>query len=119
MNARTAVDLLERDASVALFDVRRRRGKVQVRGAVFYRYDHFGDAADLALPLAHDQIVLVYADDDDAAGRVVRKLHDYGFEHAQAIDGGLKALEDAGARLEEATQEQPLPGEPEAGIPLL
>lgn len=119
MNARTALDLLETDASVAVFDVRRHRGKAQLRGAVFYRYDHFDGASDLALPLSHDQVVLVYADDDDAAARVVRKLHEYGFERAQAIEGGFAALENAGARLEEVTQEQPLPGEPEAGIPLL
>ncbi len=118
MDARSALDLLARDASVAAFDVRRHRGKEQLRGAVFYRYDHFEGAADLALPLARDQVVLVYADDDDAAARAVEKLHGFGFERAEAIDGGLKALADAGARLEEATQEQPLPADG-AGIPLL
>ena len=119
MNAGAALDLLARDAKVAAFDVRRHRGKDQLRGAVFYRYDHFEEATDLALPVAHDQVVLVYADDDDAARRVVEKLRGCGFERAEAIDGGLKALEDAGARLEETTQEQPLPTEPNAGIPLL
>lgn len=119
MNAAAALDLIGRDASVAVFDVRRHRGKTQMRGAVFYRYDHFTSAGDLALPLAHDQTVLVYADDDDAAAGVVEKLRDYGFARAEAIDGGLDALEQAGARLEEATQEQPLPTEPGAGIPLL
>ena len=119
MNAASALDLFGRDASVAVFDVRRHRGKQQLRGAVYYRYDHFTEADDLALPLAHDQTVLVYADDDESAARAVEKLRSYGFERAQAIDGGLEALERAGARLEDATQEQPLPSEPDAGIPLL
>ena len=82
MDARSALDPLARDASVAVFDVRRHRGKEQLRGAVFYRYDHFEGAADLALPIAHGQIVLVYADDDDAAARAVAKLHGFGFERA-------------------------------------
>jgi hypothetical protein len=119
MDAGAALDLLDRDASVAVFDVRRHRGKYQLRGAVFYRYDHFVETNDLALPVARDQVVLVYADDDDATGRVVERLRGCGFERAEAIDGGLKGLEDAGARLEETTQEQPIPSNPNAGIPLL
>ena len=119
MNANLAVDLIGREPSVAVFDVRRHRGKTQLRGAVFYRHDHFMAASDLALPVSHDQVILVYADNENASAGAVEKLRAYGFERAEAIEGGLKSLEDAGARLEETTQEQPLPTEPNAGIPLL
>jgi|SRR5579863_6527433 len=119
MNATAALDLVAADPSVAVLDLRRHRGKAQLRGAVYYHPDHFLQAQCLALPIAHDQVILVYGDDAGDVEASVERLRRDGYRRAEAIVGGLDALEHAGARLEASTQEQPIPTEPDAGIPLV
>lgn len=106
------------DTAIALLDVRRHRGDCQVRGAVHYDPDRLIGAPDLVLPISRGQTILVYSDDDETARETVRKLRRYGYLHAEFVAGGLAAMESAGARLEPPTQEQPIPGDAQAGIPL-
>lgn len=103
-------------ASTPIVDARKHRGKAQIRGAVYYDPDALLGTAELSLPMAKERPVAVYADDDERAQRIVDKLRASGFEHAEAIVGGIEGWRDAGLPTEELTQEQPIPEDMQAGL---
>jgi rhodanese-related sulfurtransferase len=99
-----------------VIDVRMRPGSKQIRGAIHYDPKHVLEADPLVLPLPHDGPVVVYGDSEPIVAAVVDKLSRSGYSGAARLDGGMEAWDDAGLPLEETTQEQPVPGEPGAGI---
>jgi rhodanese-related sulfurtransferase len=103
-------------ATAEILDLRRHPGKHQIRGAVRYDPRALLDAQPLVLPLSHDAPIVVYADSDDVVAAVVARLKQSGYAGAEALEGGIEAWERAGLALEELTQEQPVPGEPNAGM---
>lgn len=107
-------DLL--DATIPIVDARKHRGKVQIRGAVYYDPEAMLESSELSLPMAKERPVAVYSDDGERAQRIVEKLRASGFEHAEALLGGIDAWRDAGLPTEEPTQEQPIPENAEAGL---
>ena len=104
-------------ATMPTLDVRKHQGKQQIRGALRYDPKRLLAEEHLALPLAHDQRVIVYSDDDETAVEIAEYLRGQGYANAAILAGGFKAYRDAGLPLEEATQEQPIPGQEGAGIP--
>lgn len=98
-------------------DVRRHPGKEQIRGALRYDPKILLSASQLTLPLPHDGRIVVYADDEEQAERVAARLREEGYAHATVLDGGFEAYREAGLPVEELTQEQPIPGRDDAGIP--
>lgn len=104
------------DSATAILDVRRRTGGHQVRGAVRYDAKLLLEAPKLTLPLSHDAPIAVYGDSADVVAEVVERLRRDGYSGAAPLAGGFFAWRDAGRPLEEITQEQPIPGEPEAGL---
>jgi rhodanese-related sulfurtransferase len=104
------------DQTTPVLDVRRSSGRQQIRGALQYDAKALLDADPLTLPLPHDRPVAVYGDDDESVRRVVERLRNAGYAGAAALMGGIEAWKKAGLPLEEVTEDQPVPGEPGAGI---
>lgn len=103
-------------ATTPIVDTRKHRGKDQIRGAVYYDPTALLETRELSLPMAKENSVAVYADDDESAQRIVDALRASGFERAEALSGGIEAWRDAGLPTEELTQEQPIPEDMHAGL---
>ena len=104
------------EQTTPVLDIRHSPGREQIRGALQYDAKALLDADPLTLPLPHDGPIAVYGDDNEAVARVVEKLRGAGYAGAAALDGGIEAWKAAGLPLEGVTEEQPVPGEPNAGI---
>ncbi len=105
------------DASVPVLDIRKHYHHGQIRGALRYDPKKLLEADTLILPLPKGEIVLC-ADDDELARSVASRLEGAGYGEVLLLDGGLDEWKEHGLPTEEATQEQPIPGEPGAGIHL-
>lgn len=99
-----------------VLDVRRHRGKEQIRGAVRYDPAKLLDAPRLRLPLPHDGTIVLCADDERIAEHVATRLADEGFGDVCVLEGGMHAWNARGLPTEAPTQEQPIPDDPSAGI---
>jgi len=100
-------------------DVRSKRGRTQIRGALRYDPKALMSQERLALPLPHDEKIVVYADDDARAEAIAERLQEQGYHDVAVLAGGFEAYEEAGLPTEEDTQEQPIPGAEGARIPRL
>ncbi|HEV7179670.1 MAG TPA: rhodanese-like domain-containing protein [Candidatus Baltobacteraceae bacterium] len=104
------------DAAAPILDIRAHSHRGQIRGALRYDPKKLLDADRLVLPLPKDGEVVLCADDADVAEAVGRRLHDAGYGEAVLLEGGFDEWKERGLPVEEGTQEQPIPGEPGAGI---
>lgn len=104
-------------ATMPTLDVRTHTGKEQIRGAVRYDPKRLLAQAKLVLPFAHDESIVVYGDDEAQSAHVAAHLREGGFQNVSVLAGGFDAYKEAGLPVEEATQEQPIPGQEGAGIP--
>lgn len=117
MNETTRVAATEVDtATMPTLDVRKHARGEQIRGAVRYDQQALLSEERLALPLDRDRQIVVYADDDEGAQRVAARLREQGYEKTAVLDGGIEAWKEAGMPTEQLTQEQPIPGNPQAGL---
>ena len=98
-----------------VLDVRMRPGNKQIRGARHYDPKEVLSADPLVLPLSHDGPIAVYGDSEPVVAAVIDKLRRSGYSGAAQLDGGIEGWHDAGLPLEDATQEQPVPGRSGAG----
>ncbi len=99
-----------------ILDVRAHRGGTQIRGALHYDPKHLLQADELSLPLPHDGEIAVYGDSETIVAAIVDKLRRSGYAGAARLEGGIEGWRDAGLPMEEATQEQPVPGEEGTGV---
>jgi rhodanese-related sulfurtransferase len=102
-----------------IVDARRHRHGKQIRGSVHYDPKKLQNVDPLVLPLPHDGPIAVYAEDDERAEAVAALLRAAGYDGAAILDGGLDAWEERGYPLEDASEEQPVPGDESAGTRLL
>lgn len=100
-------------------DVRTHPSKEQIRGALRYNPKALLTEERLTLPFAHDARIVVYGDDETSAVKVAERLQEQGYQNAAVLDGGFEAYREAGLPVEEITQQQPVPGHEDAGIPRL
>ncbi len=100
-----------------ILDVRMRPERKQITGAVHYDPKALLEADPLVLPLPRDAPIAVYGDSEPVVAAVIDKLHRSGYTEAARLEGGIEAWQDAGFPLQDTTQEQPVPGEGESGIP--
>ena len=102
--------------SVTLIDVRGKPDKQQLRGARRYDPDKLMEAKELGLPLPRDGALVLYCGHGNSSATLTQRFRDAGFVNAMSLEGGYAAAKDAGLPLEELSQEQPIPGEPDTGI---
>ncbi len=113
----TAEELKNADPnSITLIDVRGKPDKQQIRGARRYDPEKIMEADELDLPLPHDGKIVVYCGRGNSSKMIAQRLRDQGFANAVSLDGGYEAAKEANLPLEELSQEQPIPGEPDTGI---
>jgi len=103
--------------TMPVLDVRTRPGKEQIRGALRYDPKRLLAEERLALPLDREGRIVVYGDDEEQAAHIAAHLRDAGFSNTAILAGGFEEYRAAGLPVEEATQEQPIPGQEGAGIP--
>ncbi|MBV8372218.1 MAG: rhodanese-like domain-containing protein [Candidatus Eremiobacteraeota bacterium] len=103
-------------ATTPIVDVRKHAGNRQIRGAVRYDVGYLRAADRLVLPLPHSGPIAVYADSDAIANEIASLLRAAGYTGAAVLEGGFDAWRNAGLPVEELTQEQPIAGEPQAGL---
>jgi rhodanese-related sulfurtransferase len=102
-------------ATMPTLDARSHPGKEQIRGALRYDPKALLTEERLTLPLPHDGHIVVYAEDEKRAEQIAERLREQGYANATVLEGGFEAYRAAGLPVEEATQQQPIPGT-ESGI---
>ena len=113
----TAEELKRADQNrITLIDVRGRPDKQQIRGSRRYDPDKLMAAEELDLPLPHDGTIVVYCGHGNSSQAIAQRLRDQGYDNAVSLEGGYEAAKEADLPLEELSQEQPIPGEPDTGI---
>ena len=120
MNDNTVASVRPQDvdtAAVPTLDVRAHTGGKQIRGALRYDRRALLKADPLTLPLPRESRVIVYADDDASASEVAARLKQQGYGGAAVLEGGFEAYKALDLPVEDATQEQPVPGNESTGIP--
>jgi rhodanese-related sulfurtransferase len=105
--------------SITLLDVRGKPDGQQIRGARRYDPQKLLEAEHLDLPLPHDGTLVVYCGHGNSSAAIAQRLRDEGFKNAVFLEGGYEAAKQANLPLEELSQEQPIPGEPGTGNPLI
>jgi rhodanese-related sulfurtransferase len=107
-----AAELPERMRShpeTVLMDVREHPTHQQVRGAVRYDPRQLTADVDLALPIAHDETIVLYGDSHAAVERVAAMLRANHYVDVEHVEGPFSEIARTGIALEELTQEQIVP----------
>lgn len=87
------------------------QGSREIRGSLRYRPHDLLEPAHLALPVAHESTVVLYAEHgpSDKLGQIAEKMAHDGFADVRVLEGGLSEYERAGGPLQEASLEQVVP----------
>jgi rhodanese-related sulfurtransferase len=97
-------------ATMPTLDARAHPGREQIRGAVRYDPKDLLREDPLLLPMAHDEHIVVYSDNEERATHIAERLQEQGYENAAILAGGFEAYREAGLPVEGITQLQPIPG---------
>ncbi len=103
--------------TVTFIDLRRMPGQHQIRGALRYTAKDLLAAGKLLLPIANEATIILYGDASELPD-VALRFQAAGYEQVFELAGGYDAWKDAGYPVEGLSVNQPVPGVPEAGIPL-
>jgi rhodanese-related sulfurtransferase len=104
-------ELLSQDPYTTIINAGEHPGKREIRGAVRYRPGDLLEAEHLALPIAHESSVILYAEhgSDERLERIADKLRTDGFADVRVYEGTLAAYEQAGGATQDASVEQVVP----------
>jgi rhodanese-related sulfurtransferase len=107
----SADELLGRNTRVTIINAGKHAGKREIRGAIRYRPSDLLEAGHLALPIGHDDRVILYAEDgnEDVLREVAAKLCADGFANVAVFEGTLADYEKAGGETQEPSLEQVVP----------
>ena len=107
----TAGELLTHDPHTTIINAGKNAGKREIRGAIRYRPHDLLEADHLALPIAHDSRIVLYAEngDHEALAKIADKMRADGFTGVHVYDGTLAAYEEAGGETQDASMEQIVP----------
>jgi hypothetical protein len=107
----TVEELLTHDPRVTIVNAGQHQGKREVLGAIRYRPSDLFEAEHLALPIAHDTPVILYAEDGDTKllEKVAEKMRANGFGDVRIYAGSMADYELAGGAPQEASMEQVVP----------
>ena len=102
-----------------ILDIREGRHSEQIRGALRYDPRKLLHADKLVLPLPKNGRIVLCANDANLAESVAARLRDNGYSESVLLEGGAEEWKEHGLPMESSTQEQPVPGEEDAGIGLI
>jgi hypothetical protein len=107
----TLDDLLAIDPAATIINAGKHAGNKEIRGAIRYRPADLLEPAHLALPIAHDRPVVLYAHDgpSDELNAIAEKMRGDGFADVRVFGSTLTAYEHAGGATQEASTEQVVP----------
>ena len=107
----TAGELLRHDPSTTIINAGKGAGKREIAGAIRYSPNELLNAEHLALPIAHDARVILYAEhgNDETLVRIAEKMRADGFTDVRVYEGTLAAYEQAGGETQEASMQQVIP----------
>jgi rhodanese-related sulfurtransferase len=107
----TAEDLIGMTSGATIINVGKHGGSREIRGAIRYRPSDLLDAEHLALPIARERPVVLYAEGgaSDELGQIAEKFRSDGFKDVRALDASLHDYEQAGGETQEASMEQVVP----------
>jgi rhodanese-related sulfurtransferase len=107
----STTDLLTPIPGATIINAGKHAGKHEILGAVRYVPQDLLAATHLALPIAHDSPVILYAEHgrDQTLDDVAAKLRAEGFTDVQIWDGTLEEYERAGGATQVPSTEQMIP----------
>jgi rhodanese-related sulfurtransferase len=113
----TAAEVLTRDPRTTIINAGKGAGKREIRGAVRYNPHELLDAEHLALPIPHENRVILYAEhgSDENLVRVAEKMRAQGYADVRVYEGTLAAFEQAGGETQAASMQQIIPPSRPAG----
>jgi 3-mercaptopyruvate sulfurtransferase SseA len=104
-------DLLANDPHVTIINAGKQPGPREIRGAVRYSPHELLEADHLALPIAHDGAIVLYAEHGANAEleRIADRMRTDGFKDVRVYDGTLADYEQAGGETQEPSMQQVIP----------
>jgi 3-mercaptopyruvate sulfurtransferase SseA len=107
----TAGEVLIHDPRTTIINAGHSPGKREIRGAIRYSPHELLEAGHLALPIAHDDRIILYAEhgNDEALTRIADKMRADGFSDVRVYEGTLAAYEQAGGETQEPSMQQVIP----------
>jgi rhodanese-related sulfurtransferase len=110
----TAGEVLTQNPRTTIINAGKNPGKREIRGAIRYDPHELLKADHLALPIAHDAPVVLYAahGNDESLNRIAEKMRADGFSDVRVYEGTLAAYEQAGGETQEPSTQQIIPPTP-------
>ena len=107
----TASDLLTTTPGATIINAGKQPGHKEIRGAIRYNPKELLEADHLALPIAHDGTIILYAEHgaSDELSKIARKMQADGFSDVRVYDGTLDDYEKAGGATQAPSMEQVIP----------
>lgn len=104
-------ELLRPDRKATIINAGDHQGSREIRGAVRYRPSDLLEPEHLALPIAHDAPVILYAahGPTDKLQKIAEKMRGDLFTDVRVFEGTLKDYENAGGETQDASIEQGVP----------
>jgi len=107
----TASDILTPTPGATIINAGKHPGRREIAGAVRYDPTELLEAVHLALPIAHDGVVILYAAHgcDDHLLTVAEKMRHDGFTNVRVYEGTFADYEKAGGATQESSTQQIIP----------
>jgi rhodanese-related sulfurtransferase len=107
----TASELLTTTPGATIINAGQQPGHKEILGAIRYNPRELLEADHLALPIAHDQAVILYAAKGatDELSKIAAKMTAEGFTRVRIYDGTLDDYEKAGGVTQEPSFQQVIP----------
>jgi 3-mercaptopyruvate sulfurtransferase SseA len=104
-------ELLAHDPHTTIINAGKSQGRREIRGAIRYSPSELLEAEHLALPIAHEDRIILYAEhgDDDMLERIADRMRADGFQDVRVYEGTLAAYEQAGGETQEPSMQQIIP----------
>ena len=107
----TASDILTLTPGATIINAGKHSGKREIAGAIRYDPKELLEAKHLALPIAHERPVILYAEhgSDDQLRKIAERFRADGFTDVRVYDGTLADYEKAGGATQESSTQQIIP----------
>ena len=104
-------ELLAHDPRTTIINAGKQAGPREIRGAIRYNPHELLEADYLALPIAHDNRVILYAEHghDETLERIAERMRAKGFTDVRLYEGTLADYEDAGGETQAPSLQQLIP----------